>query len=323
MTLPPVLRRLAPALFLTALAAPSMADGLRADRIPADARWLVHIDVEAFLASSLWKEAQERGAALDLEDLVDEMEDVREELGIDPMRDLRSVTLYGSSVEEDEVVVMALVRGGVGHVVDRLEEEGELRRSRRGELELLVFADGEGFAHVHQVRGSDDQLVLMGGDGDHLLRSARVLRRDARNLSEASDSVLRRRPSKGSFFYVSASEGLPGAPDIEPAAQLTELVQALEADFGERDGELQVHVGLVARNGEDARAISDVVEGALAFGRLSLRQVAGGSSPLLYMMDEVDVATRGGEVTIDFRYDVMSLFADLVEAIEDLDDAAW
>jgi len=316
------LRRLAPIVLLAAASAPVSAEGLRPDRVPAEARWLVHFDVERFVASEFWGVLRELAEVEGVADLDDAMGDLRDELGIDPLADVRAVTLFGSDLAEEQVVVLAVVRGGVGAAIERLEREGEVRRTRREGLEILSFGDGDGFGHVRPVRGSDDQLVLMAGDAAGLVRSARVLDREAPSLSGEANPALRRRPSKGSILYVSASEGLPGTADFEPAAQLTELVQALEFDLGESRGELQVHVGLIARTAEDARSISDVIEGLLALARLGVGQALEGSS-LRYLLDEFDVATNGGEVRIDFQYDVAALLAELTESIHELENADW
>jgi hypothetical protein len=83
--------------WLASAAPPS--DGLKRERLPADVDFVMHIDVEGLKQTQLWKHVTEEGQDFDLD--IDELDDIREEFGIDPLTDVRAITLYKVEKEED------------------------------------------------------------------------------------------------------------------------------------------------------------------------------------------------------------------------------
>lgn len=292
------------------------ADGLRLDRVSAEARWLVHVDFDGLKGTQFWKTIEEHAEAFDLEDTWEELDEVEREFGIDPLRDVRSMTAYGQSGEGDDAVVLFHIRGSVQQAVDRLAKEAGFRSVRRDGVDLIQWADGgdDMTAHVHRVAGSDDSLVLLGGREADVLHAARVLNREALSFEASETRRLRTLPTPGSIVFVAAEGGIPGLDGVDPASAVTELAESVYLSLGESRGVLEVHVSVTARNNEDAESMSAIFEGAAALARLGAREAFGNDPDAAVIFDilqALEVYVRGNTVALDWEYDVQRLFEDL------------
>jgi hypothetical protein len=75
--------------------------------VSARAEWVVHVDAEAWNASTIGRFIMDHAEEFDLD--LDELEDFEEETGLDPLTDLLGVTAYGwGSGDTEQVVVVAV-----------------------------------------------------------------------------------------------------------------------------------------------------------------------------------------------------------------------
>src|SRR5437588_7141105 len=99
-------------LFLVALIAASSPTSARADRLdlkqlPQKLAWVVHVDVEAAASSTVAQTLRE--SWLGRGQIHDAIEKVHKATGMDPTREIRSITVYGMAFAPEHVVV--IVRG--------------------------------------------------------------------------------------------------------------------------------------------------------------------------------------------------------------------
>src|SRR5262245_41275650 len=92
------LTHLAPS-FTATTSTPARSDELKRERLPADVDFVVHIDLEGFKQTELWKHISEKSGGLEAE--IDELHEIRTRFGIDPLTDVRAVTLFKTQGEED------------------------------------------------------------------------------------------------------------------------------------------------------------------------------------------------------------------------------
>ena len=189
----------------------SIGDPLRKDRLPADVDFVVHLDLEGFKATELWrlaKEGEDLHAELaELDRLVGhcqldkkvrrgatrfilprrvgvgvaelaELEEVEERFGLNPLTDLRAITLYKVEQEEDPTVVLLSTSAKVDAALERLRDERGYQRQSEGKIEL----------HTWKERNQDDEMVFayLHGSGDErvvVLASKRESARPARRNS--------------------------------------------------------------------------------------------------------------------------------------------
>jgi len=310
---------LASLVWLATSAHPS--DELKRERLPADVDFVVHIDVEGLKQTQLWKHITEQSTGLDID--FDELDEIRDELGIDPLTDVRAVTLYKVESEEDPTVVLFSSTSKVDEALVKHQKEHGYKRITSSGIELHSWGDDDSdgedddrmFAYIHPI--GEERVVVLASNEQSAVRAARVLRGE--DPSHASAGVLLTlAPAKGSFLYMAASE-IPNFDEFTPASKskVFGLAQGIQVDLGEAGGFLRGHMGVNTASTEDALNISGVLNGLISFARLAGSEVG----ELIELLTGVRLNTRGSEVTLDFEFGVERLL-EILSAVQDEDEHA-
>ncbi len=302
-------RSLCLTLSLALSAAPLGAVELERAHVAADARWVGHFDVQAFQQTTLWQRmSQQEEIALEL---ASGLEEVRQELGLDPLRDVLSVTVYGHGDEEDGIVLLETT-GAVDHAIERFSQEPDYRHLSHRGLDVHSWSD-EGFVHVVS-RADGRRLVLIAPDPDKLVEGVRVVEGQSPSLAANPAPRVTARPMAGSFAFLAAADGIPGLGEIDPASQVASLATGLVLDVGESAGELFARAAVRTADVQGALDLADVFDGLVALGRLALSsQELPPEVPAV--LRALHVEARGNEVWVEFRYGVDRLL-ELLELLD-------
>lgn len=261
-----------------ATAAPALADRLDLAEIPADARWVAHLDAEAFHDSrvgaeiyALWIESDESAGPRLVADL----------FGVDLGRDLKSVTLFDDAYREggqttlidadfDEARVLGLVAYLPEYGVETLD--GVAVRSwwdeERGRTAFGAVEAGR---------------IVVAAAAEDVAAAVRVLRGDADDARSRGDA----------FVFADADAVLAVGLDRPPVETLPEAIDVpdgvgpIGVSIAERDEVVRIDARLSA-DGESADRAEAVLRGVIAFGTLLdageslkaalLRELAGAAS---------------------------------------------
>ncbi len=287
------------------------ADDLKRERLPADVDLVVHLDLEGLKKTELWRHIAESAEGAELKAGLSDLEELRTRFGIDPLNDVRAVTLFKVEQEEDPTVVLFSTTPKVDEALRRFQAESGYARLAVGAIELHTWSDGgEGervFAYV-QTGSDQERVVVLASSQKSALHAARVLRGEEPSHAR-SGSLLTLTPARGSFLYL-AAKSLPHIEDT-PASQVFGLAQGIQLDLGEAGGFLRAHMGVTTGSPKDALDISNVANGLISLARL-----AGGElGDLLEILAGIRMNTRGSEVQVDFEFEV----ARLLQILEALD----
>ena len=292
----------------------SSPDGLRRERLPADVDLVLHLDLEAFKATELWKRvSQQLEEDAEFQGDLGELQEIEERFGIDPFTDVRALTLFKVEAEEDPTVVLFSTSEKIDEALRRFQKEEGYARVLVDGIEFHTWkedgddeGDGEGddetaYAYLHSGPGAE-RVVALASSRASAVRAARVLRGQDPSHAQ-SGTLLTVAPARGSFLYLAAAE-IPHLDEITPASQVFGLAQGIQLDLGEAGGFLRGHMGVTTASPEDAFDISNVINGLVSLGRLA----GQGMGEALELLTGLRIATNRSEVTLDFEYDVARLF---------------
>lgn len=306
---------LASAVWLTTFAAP--ADELKRERVPADVDLVVHFDFEGFKQTQVWKHL---AATLEREELESELADLHElqsRFGIDPLTDLRAVTLFKLEADEEPTVVLFSATAAIDEALRRFQAEPGYARLSAAGIELHTWSEGQGddgkidekvYAYVHA--GAEERVVVLSSSQDSALHAARVLRGEDPSHAKAG-TALTLAPARGSFLYVAASS-IPHIQDT-PASRVFGLAQGIQVDLGEAGGLLRAHMGITTASPKDAYDIRNVLNGLISLARLAGAELG----EALEILTGIRLDTRGSEVLFDFEFEVERLL-EIVQSLEGL-----
>lgn len=249
------------------VASSGLAGPIRIDEVPADSSVVIHVDVERLVDSELGQMILDEAG-----DDLDQLEEVQEQLGLDPLHDLRDLTICLLGDEEDDVVILASVSDALEETMERLEEYGD-------EIDLDVVERFGGLLHSFRIDGERVHALVREDHGGFrvALSPHRRLVAIAGETMEGEHEALSERRG---LARIEAREGAFAQmliPDLgavpvdrnEVPESLTEMVRGVYAEAGEAGDEIFARCLIRMDNEEDAQRVEQVGLGLIAMVQLA------------------------------------------------------
>lgn len=287
------------------LALPVEAGGFDAERVPAGARAVVHVDVAGLQRTALWRMAGELGLHAEL----DELGELEREFGVNPLRDVRSVTIWDTTGTGEGKAAVLVTGARIDAALERLQGAPQYRSVESDRLRVHAWDDGDDmsvFAFVHPT-GDDERVVILSDRTDILIEGIRVLFGQAPSLADTPAAAITARPSAGSLVFVALTQGLPGADWAHEASAVLGLAEQVVLDVGESREMLFAHASIWTKSLEDAQNLNDILEGLRALGRLALGRAEDVPPQLPEWLGNLRFGHRGNVVEVDFEIAVEEL----------------
>lgn len=260
-------------LFLAVLtvAATATADPLKKDNIPADAKWLVHLDVENLLTTQL-------GGFLGREILDKQLakpsRNLKEHLGLDiNWREIRSVTAYGTDFQKSpERNGVLIVKSGfditelLDTLIDKLSGQApdEQAPVRKVQDEPFAIYSANGVFGAPAGRG----VFLLSKSKEHLAKAREVVTGKAPNLSKANSFPALPDTSKG-FLAVAVADAFGDNANLPGPVKGLKNAEGGQIVAGEKDERVFLDLAVNAKDAASATQIQQVVQGLIAMAALS------------------------------------------------------
>lgn len=254
------------------LAAAALAGPLQPAHIAADARWLIHLDVEALLTTTV-------GQTLAREAIEPKMSEVatalKHHLDFDfDWRRIRSLTLYGAEYGGPErlrgVMLVDTDLDLAAGFAAALQKQAALGHAQDGDLQLLE----DGPQPLYCIK--EDLYVALQPGAPAIVGKARrttlkarsVLIGGAPNLNSGAGLTRLISPGRDHFLLV-AAEGFSDAAPAAPRARVLKMADALQLTLAESGDLVQAALNLTARTPETAQQMQQVIQGMTALVTLS------------------------------------------------------
>lgn len=272
----------------------AQAEPLNLKQIPADAKWLAHVDVDAMRDSAVVERFYHECVAR-LKDAEEHFDKARERIGMDPRSDLHGITLYGSKICKDE---------GVMIVHANVDKELLLRKAEKAPShEVTDYKDFQIHTWMHQkgkhekkVAGAffKDDVLVFGSTVDKVKQALDVLKGEASSL-EGKDSPLAQGTPAGTLFVARAIDLAEAeAPCKSPLVKKSKQLSLVK---GEHEGQWFVEGTLVADSPDVADQVKQVIEGARAMVLLQ----HGTDDESKNLINQFKVNVQDSTVKIEFR----------------------
>jgi len=279
------------------LASPvALAGQANANHVAADARWYLHLDLQAAKQTTLFNEVLTAfKAQLPLDEIVGQLKTA---IGVNPLTDIDGITAYNNSFEQDVAAIIIYARVDVGRLNQALSQNPGYKETPYGKHMLLGWVDhNDGKPKTGCFYG--DGILVMADKDDTLKRAIDVL-----DGAKPGGSSLVKTPAKGSF--INAAAALARVND-QNVSQLLSNSEAATASVGEVDGKFTVNVNLTTKTPEQATQIKKMLDGMAAFGQLAARELPAAAA----LLNDVNVAADGSKVIVTFQHDSKALLQTL------------
>lgn len=286
---------------LTLGAAGLNASPLERAQVSADAKWLLHLDIDALRKSQL-------GTSLMKTVVAEAGEDLKEDANIDLpalVKSTSSIMAYGTDYKSGKDGKGVLIWQGSKEIEQIasafLVQQAEATKAGSGNVKLAragaqpVYAFGEDM-HVMVRPGGG---LILGRSVDQIDLATKVLEGKSASLKD-KPTFTEYATLPGGFFFLALAEGFNQEADVPPQANVLKLADGGRLAVGEADGKLRVQLTLKAQGQDVTQQIQQVVQGLLAIATLSL----GDEPDLQQLIRDTKVATENQRVSLDLAIPV-------------------
>jgi hypothetical protein len=259
--------------------------------VPADAQWLMHMDMDAARGSTVMQRAWEK--AVKMHPHLEKMMVMGAGMaGMDPRKDLRDVTVYGTDLDKRNGVMIVRARANRAFLEKMVEKAPDHKTVEHGKYVLHGWTHkGWKGHHSGPVMGAffkDDVMVFARSEAA-VKQALDVLDGTARGVGEGSPLAGRVRP--GSIMVARAS-----AVDPNTKCPVLKSGKAFRVALGEHEGQSFYRAKLDMKSAAAAGEAEDVVQGLASLA--SLRW--GDDEAVMALVKGVDNKVEGDTCTISW-----------------------
>lgn len=280
---------LAAALLVIALflSVPAFPGQVPASVVPSEARWIAHLDMERFVATSLFGYLEKSGV------IEIKSADINKWLKLDIPKDITGVTLFGlgDEAKTDAVVVLAgkFDKPGLLALIAQNPEHKEIPYAG-----TTIYSTGdEGYGAF-----IDDHMIVLSDSQAGIEKALDTAAGRSKNFSGTPlSSALKAAPGDAFLSGVlpklsKFSKEIGESKMLEQASGLFFLAQ-------EAHDRLLIRVQVTADTAESAKNIADILQGLVALGRMSGDKDK--TSQVMALLDGLQVSQDGKLLKISFE----------------------
>lgn len=282
------------ALFTLLLAPFSFAGELQPAHIPADAKWIIHVDYESFRESGISKKLRERNplvATFARNWLI-------QQYGMDPAEDIASATMFSRDYQKqtgtvilhtdyDAEKIEAKLKRSIKHSATKWQDHTlhtvTLSKQRQNDT------DPSGDQEITVVMVDKDTIILA-SSAPNAQAAINLIKGDGESLAGKSSTLLTK--SVGDAWFYGAAIDLGKLRDHEVSMPVLSQHEQVNFSFGKRDSMMFEEGTMVAQSEEVAQKMQKVLVGMVAYGQLW----AHDSEPLKSLYQDVNVNRNGKTV---------------------------
>jgi hypothetical protein len=270
--------------------------------IPPDAQWALYVDVPKLTSSAMFKALVDEGEMAKIQGKTDQF---FAKLRIDPLKDLKGVTVFGLGKEDEDAVVVLSGKFDRAHLTSLVKAETSHKEIPFGKHTIYSWDDDEFGAFA-----ADDLIIL--GENEQAIKSAldamEGRKRDAAPPILAS--ILKEFPDAIMVFGVNSIPKLLGEHDKPVILTKMKSAGGALAEIGEN---LRLEVNILADTAQVAKDVEQAIRGLIAIANLQLQEADAQA-----FAQAIKIAVDGENVRIDAVYPLNKVFHLLRGKVKDL-----
>jgi hypothetical protein len=283
--------------------AAAQAGPLQQERVASTAKWVVHVDVEAAMATDLATTIlKQENVAAEVAKGVKRLVDVT---GCDPTKDIKAVTAYGTTFEKDHGVLIAQAKFDREKLLALVTLAGDHKETAYGAVTLHQWTDKNSKGRTLYGCMYLKDLVLLASDVDGLKLAVDVLDGKKDNLTKSDLAALL--PKDKSVVVAAAKDiELPKGDDQHVPAMFQSLTSAAFS-CGESDGKATFSLSVVCRDAKAAENIRTFVSGMVALVSMAGAQDENQPAECAELLKGITVGGNDKTVTLSGKWDLATL----------------
>lgn len=273
---------------LALFAAVGQAAPFDSKNVAADAKWVVHVDVDAVHDSLVVKKAFETCPLLK-NDSGKHFDKIIEKFGVDLRKDLHGMTLYGRDTDKTHGVAIVFAKVNQKLLLDKAAHATDHKATKHGEIDIHSWTQKCG-PKPHTAAGAfyKPDVLVFAASVEGVAAAIDVLDGKSHGITDPKSPL-------GGHVY-SGSIFLARAIAIRPETRCPVLKQAasFRVALGEHDGKSFYRAKLVMKSPEAAAQLKAINDGFQAMGSLKF----SGDADVMKLIDGLQAKVEGSTVRI-------------------------
>ena len=242
------------------LVSPLLGGPLDAAKVPADAKWVLHVDMEKLVASKVGTAILDEGSKQGL-DIMLAM--IKAGVGIDLVKDIKSVTAFGTKFGDENGAVVIQGTLDKEKILKALKLNPTFKEDKVGSVATYEWTD-----EAKDGKPAKQQYGAFVGDDLGVIASSSAHLKQVIDVLGGKGPGFAKPPAfDKSAFLVAFVTDLPSAVHKSEEAFLKKFAGA-QASIGEKDDSLWAAVAVTATDEATATDLKQVADGLLAVTRL-------------------------------------------------------
>ena len=298
---------------LLAMATIGHAEPLDLKKVAADAKWVMHVDVDAMRHSVVIDKAYKKCMEMHKE-AAEHMDKLPGMIGMDPRKDLHGITVYGKDLDKRKGVLILHADVNQKLLKEKAAKAPDHKVAKCGDYEVHSWTM-KCHKGTQTVNGAffKPNVMVFGSSQEAVEAALAVLAGKSPDIT-GGGSPLARRALPGSMF-------IARAVTVDPKTRCPILKQAdlYRIALGENDGKSFYRAQLNMKSTEAVAQVKAITEGFRAMLSLS----KGTDANILKLIDGLKVADKGKTLTISWSAKTDDVWAAIEKAAQKMSEHKW
>jgi hypothetical protein len=270
------------------LAALGRAEPVELKQVAADAKWLVHVDVDAMRASIVVQKAYCKCMEVH-KDAQKHFDKVQETLGLDLKKDLHGITVYGKDLDKHHGVLIVHADVNQKLLLEKAQKAPDHKVAKCGSYEIHSWTQKHG-KESRTVYGTffKPNVLVFAGCASAIHAALDVLDGKSPGITDQKSPLAGRLPPGATLIIRASAIG----PQIK--CPILKEADSFRVTLGENQGESFYRARLTMKSSEAADQVKAVVEGFRAMVGLA----RGSDAETMKLVNALKVTTQDKAVRI-------------------------
>lgn len=287
---------------VTLLAGNLIAGGVTPESVSAEAKWLIHLNLDAFRSSNIGSILFENMIKPRIGENISGLRIKTDEV----YEGVHAITAYGKSFNKDfnnigvllirtEPRLRAIIEATLIQQEAAASEETQVKTIQTEPYMIYSVMGDQVFAAI-----LPDEILVASKSLDQLADAVDVVEGRARGLDEESGDFSRLNRVGDAFFFLATADGFNESSLIPPQARVLQLADAARLALGETANDLALNLILQARDQTTRTQLQKIIEGLLALA--SFTEL--GNTDFGDIVMNTTVTNSGNNVNLAMQYPV-------------------
>ncbi|MFZ2055500.1 MAG: hypothetical protein WAU81_15025 [Candidatus Aminicenantales bacterium] len=288
-----ILTALALVLALGLIAAPAEKTASpQISAVPPDVQWALHIDMQRLTSSALFKALLEKSGPGFMKVKADRF---LGELKIDPMKDLKGITVFGRGRKDEDAVVGLKGRFDKSRLLGLIKAEESHKEIPYGNYTIYSWKEDEFGAF-----GADD-LILLSESEEAIKAALSTLEKNKKDVS-AFPFLARVMKESPNAIFAAAVNSISGLVGEKGKPVILSKMRQAGGSLSESGENVNLKVSIATESAQVAKDVEQAIRGLIAMANLQLADAEAQS-----FAQSIKIDVDGENVRIDASYPAKKL----------------